>query len=196
MEQIRAFIAIELPEEVKTALKQLQDRLKSIDPSSAKWVDPQRIHLTLKFLGNVDADKIDPITQAIQDTAISFTSFNLHIDGLGCFPNPKRVQTIWIGLAGDIDKLQALQKNIELYVAALGFPTEKRLFTPHLTIARVREYVTSLQRQSLGEMISSTQIGFKLGIKVNSISLMQSRLTSGGAIYTRLCSVELKATCQ
>ena len=151
MEQIRSFIAIELPEEVKTGLKQVQDRLKSPDPSSAKWVDPQSIHLTLKFLGNVDADKIDSITQAIQDAASTVTSFDLKINGLGCFPNPRRVQTIWIGLTGDIDKLQALQRNIESYVSPLGFPTEKRPFTPHLTLARVREYVNRLNSVKLWE---------------------------------------------
>ncbi len=106
MEQIRSFIAIELPEEVKTGLKQVQDRLKSADPSCAKWVDPVGIHLTLKFLGNVDVDKIDAITQAIQDASITVAPFDLKIDRLGCFPNLRRVQIVWVGLNGDVDKLQ------------------------------------------------------------------------------------------
>jgi RNA 2',3'-cyclic 3'-phosphodiesterase len=195
MEQIRSFIAIELPEEVKEGLKQVEDRLKSSDSSSAKWVDPQNIHLTLKFLGNVDVDKIDSITRAIQDAARTTTSFELKIDGTGCFPNSRRVQTIWIGLTGDIDKLEALQRNIELWVAPLGFPTEKRPFKPHLTLARVRDYIDLEKRQVLGETVCGTQIELDLRIRVNSISLMRSQLTPAGAIYSKLCSVELKSPC-
>lgn len=129
MEQIRSFIAIELPEEVKTGLKQVQDRLKSADPSCAKWVDPVGIHLTLKFLGNVDVDKIDAITQAIQDASITVAPFDLKIDRLGCFPNLRRVQIVWVGLNGDVDKLQVFVNNIESHVAPLGFPTETSVYT-------------------------------------------------------------------
>ncbi len=192
MEQIRSFIAIELPEEVRTGLKQIQDLLKSFDSAPAKWVDPQSIHLTLKFLGNVNGEKISTIVQAIRDAAIEVTPFELKVDGLGSFPNPKRVQVVWIGLTGELEKLQALQKNIELQVAPLGFPTEKRPFAPHLTLARVRESVTPVQRQTLGTRIIETQIGLNLAIKVGAISLMRSRLTPAGAVYTRLSLVELK----
>ncbi len=192
MEQIRSFIAIELPEEVRTGLKQMQDLLKSFDSASAKWVDPQSIHLTLKFLGNVDGAKISTIVQAVRDAAIGATPFEMRIDGLGCFPSPKRVQVVWVGLIGELEKLQALQKNIELHVAPLGFPTEKRPFAPHLTLARVRESVTPVQRQTLGSRIVETQVGLNLSIKVSGVSLMRSRLTPAGAIYSRLGSVELK----
>jgi 2'-5' RNA ligase len=196
MEQIRLFIAIELPEPVKTGLKQIQDSLKSADPSVARWVDPQGIHLTLKFLGNVDVDKIDAITRAMQPAKMSVGAFDLQIADLGVFPNSRRVQIVWIGLGGSVDKLLELQKDIELYIAPLGFPPEKRPFTPHLTIARVREYATPVQRQALGEIVAKTQTELNLGIKVNSISLMRSQLTPKGAIYTRLCSAQLKSPCQ
>jgi RNA 2',3'-cyclic 3'-phosphodiesterase len=195
MEQVRSFIAIELPAEVKAGLKQVQDRLKSSDPSCAKWVDPQSIHLTLKFLGNVDIDRLDSITRAIQDASVSISPFELNIDDLGCFPNSRRVQTIWIGLTGDITQLQTLQNNVESRVSPLGFPTEKRLFTPHLTLARVRDYITPEQRQSLGALVTATQIKLNLNFKIISISLMRSHLTPAGAIYTRLRSVELKPPC-
>ena len=194
VEQIRSFIAIELPEEVKSGLKRIQDLLKSPDPATAKWVDLESIHLTLKFLGNVDVDKIDGVTRAIHHAVDAFTPFELNVDGLGCFPNPKRVQIIWVGLAGDIEKLLVLQGNIESCVSPLGFPTEKRPFTPHLTLARVREYVTPVQRQTLGEVVARTQTDHTLSFRVNSISLMKSRLTPAGAIYSRLDSVKLKSS--
>ena len=196
MEQIRSFIAFELPEEVKTGLKQIQDRLKSGDPSIAKWVDPQSIHLTLKFLGYVDSNKVTDIVQAMRNAVVTVSCFELKINGLGCFPSPARVQTIWVGLIGDLQKLQVLQNNLETYVAPLGFPTEKRTFTPHLTLARVRESAMPIQRQALGGLIGTTKIELNLPIEVNHISLMKSRLTPSGAIYTRLDSVELKSPCQ
>ena len=193
MEQIRSFIAIELSEEIKTGLKQIQDRLKSADPSIAKWVDPQSIHLTLKFLGNVPADRIPIVLQAMYDAAVTASSFTLKIDRLGCFPNPKSPRVVWVGLTGDLERLQTLQKNIELYVAPLGFPTEKRPFAPHLTLARVREHATSLQRQALGELIAETQINTNLCLQVNSFDLMRSQLTPSGAIYTRLRTIQLNS---
>jgi RNA 2',3'-cyclic 3'-phosphodiesterase len=195
LEKIRSFIAIELSEEIKTGLKQLQDRLKAPDPSIAKWVDPHSIHLTLKFLGYVDADKIAAIIQSIHAATTTVNPFALQVDGLGSFPSPDRVQVIWVGLIGDLERLQVLQENIELYVAPLGFPTEKRRFTAHLTLARVRESVTPFQRQALGKVIAGTQTEPNLPVEVNSISLMRSRLTPAGAIYTKLSSVELKSPC-
>jgi RNA 2',3'-cyclic 3'-phosphodiesterase len=196
MEQIRSFIAIELPETVKVGLKKVQDLLKSADPTCAKWVDPGSIHLTLKFLGNVDVDRIDAVAGAMQKAAVIVSPFNLKIETLGSFPNLKRVQVVWVGLTGDIDELLALQQKVESYVAPLGYPTEKRSFTPHLTLARIRDFATPVQRQALGEIVTKTQIEPNLSIKVNSISLMRSQLTPAGAIYTRLRSVELKSPCQ
>ena len=193
MEQIRSFIAIELPEEVKSGLKKVQEGLKSAHPTCARWVDPYSIHLTLKFLGNTTTAKIAAITQSMSEAAQTVSPFHLEVKGPGAFPNLKRVQVIWIGLSGDLDKLQALQKNIEAKVSPLGFPPENRLFTPHLTLARLRETATPLERQEMGDIIINTKIESDLLIQVNTIHLIKSQLTRGGAIYTRLCSVELKA---
>jgi RNA 2',3'-cyclic 3'-phosphodiesterase len=196
MEEIRSFIAIELPEEVKRGLQQMQNRLKSADPSSAKWVDPNSIHLTLKFLGNVSPDKIEAIVQAMQLAAGNITPFTLEMQGLGAFPNLRRAQVVWAGLIGDIEKLNLLQGNLERTVSPLGFPTEKRAFTPHLTLARVRDYATPAQQQALGEAIARAKFESSMIIKVSSISLMKSQLSRAGAIYSRLSSVELSPSCQ
>lgn len=196
MDQIRSFIAIELPESVKTGLKQVQDYLRSNDPTGAKWVDPESIHLTLKFLGNVDADKVEAVTQAIQSASKNIGPFHLELKGLGAFPSLRRVQVVWVGITGDLDELLALQKQIEFYVSPLGFPTEKRGFTPHLTLARVRDMATPQDRQSLSELISRTEIGSNLTIHVSSVNLMRSQLTRAGAIYSRLSSTQLSPSCQ
>jgi 2'-5' RNA ligase len=195
MEQIRSFIAVELPEEVKSGLRQVQETLKSTNPSCARWVDPYSIHLTLKFLGNVDANKIDVIVRSIKKAVQPVTPFRLEVKGVGFFPSLQRVQVVWIGLTGDIEKLQLLQNNIETEVSPLGFPTEKRAFTPHLTLARLRDNAGLLERQKMGEIIAKTEIETNMIIQVSSISLMRSQLTRNGAIYTRLSSIGLSPSC-
>jgi len=174
----------------------MQDILKANDPSCAKWVNPDSIHLTLKFLGNVDAGKIDAIALSMRDAAQSVNPFQLEIKELGAFPNLRRVQVIWVGLSGDMEKLESLQKRIECNLVPLNFPPEKRPFIPHLTLARLHDYTAPEKRQALGELVAKTKNDSNLIINVNSISLMRSQLTRTGAIYTRLCSAELKLSCQ
>jgi RNA 2',3'-cyclic 3'-phosphodiesterase len=195
LDQIRAFIAIELPESVKAGLKRVQDKLKSVDPACAKWVDPDGVHLTLKFLGNIDAARMKDIIGLINEASQIVTPFHLELKGLGAFPNLKRTQIIWVGINGELDKLQILQKQIEDKLAGIGFPPEGRTFTPHLTLARLREYATVLQRQTIGEAISRQILESGLIINVNTVSLMKSLLTPAGAVYTELASIKLKSSC-
>ncbi|MBI4303902.1 MAG: RNA 2',3'-cyclic phosphodiesterase [Chloroflexi bacterium] len=189
MEQIRAFIAIELPSELKNGLYQLETELKRRQ-SSARWVDPENIHLTLNFLGNIDAAKTGEITEAMEEAAQGIPPFQLEVKELGVFPNLKRVQVVWVGISGEVDKLMQLQQGLETNLAILGFAPEERKFTPHLTLARVRNEASFEERQKLGQLIASTQ--FEGGtIRVDAISLMRSELTRAGPIYTRLSLVKL-----
>lgn len=190
-EQIRSFIAIELPEEAKTSLRRIQENLKRDDPSCAKWVEPQSIHLTLKFLGNIGARMIDRIILVMKEAAEGIPPFKISIKGAGAFPNLRRVQTIWAGLEGDLEVLQKLQNNVETGLKPLGFVPENRPFTPHLTLARVRDTATLLQRQALGDMIAGIKIEANPVIEVKSFNLMKSQLTRTGPIYTCLSSVDL-----
>jgi 2'-5' RNA ligase len=191
MEQIRSFIAIELPDELKAELVQLEARLKSVDQPFVKWVDPYSIHMTLKFLGNVSASSIGEITRAMEEATRGVSSFNLQVGDLGVFPNLRRVQVAWVGLSGEIDKIARLQQRIESSLAPLGFTPESRKFVPHLTLARVRNQASLNERQRLGELIASTSFKAVHNIKVDSISLMKSQLTRQGAIYSRISSAGL-----
>jgi 2'-5' RNA ligase len=191
MEQVRCFVAIKLPEEIKAALSQLQAELKSGSQSPVKWVDPYSIHLTLKFLGNVNRDMTSQITEAMGEAAPGVSPFHLEIKGLGVFPNPRRVQVIWVGVGGEVESLLKLQKGIESALEGLGFAPEARAFTPHLTLGRVRERASPDERQRLGELIASTKSEAGYTFKVNSVSLMRSQLTREGAIYSQLSAVEL-----
>ncbi len=191
MEQIRSFIAIELPDEFRLELGQLEARLKSGEPPWVKWVDTHSIHLTLKFLGNVAVDRTGEITRAMGETAQGIPPFQLEIKDLGVFPNLKRVQVAWVGIRGEVDKLVQLQQRIESNLARLGFTPESRAFTPHLTLARLHNRASSDERQRFGQLIADTKFEAST-IKVDAINLMRSQLTREGAIYSRISSVRLK----
>jgi len=192
MEQIRSFIAIELPEELKAGLVELQARLKSGMQPAVKWVDPYSIHLTLKFLGNIAVDKIAAITRAMEEAAQEISPFQLKVKNLGVFPNLRRVQVVWVGINGDVDKLNRLQQRIEFNLVPLGFARESRPFVPHLTLARLRDRASPDERQKFGQLIADTKLEAVYTIKVDSINLMRSQLTREGAIYSQISSVELK----
>ena len=192
MEQVRSFIAIELPDEVKSGLAKLQAQLKTGKQPPVKWADPYGIHLTLKFLGNIAAGKISEITRAMEVAAQEISPFHLEVKDLGVFPNLRRVQVIWVGISGDIDQLGQLQQRIESNLAPLGFAPESRKFVPHLTLARVREQASPEERQSFGQLIAGTRFEAAYGFSVDSINLMRSQLTREGAIYSRISSVRLK----
>jgi len=192
IEQVRSFIAIELPGELKEGLTQLQAQLKLSNPSAVKWVDPYNIHLTLKFLGNIVVGRISEITRAIEEATQGISPFHLEVKGLGVFPNLRRVQVAWVGVSGEIDKISQLQQRIESNLVPLGFAAESRAFTPHLTLARLRDRALPDERERFGQLIDVTKFEAGYTIEVDAINLMKSQLTREGAICSRLSAIELK----
>jgi 2'-5' RNA ligase len=192
MEKIRSFIAVELPAGIKLALAKMQSQLKSGGGGRIKWVDPDIMHLTLKFLGNVDTALTVEITAALRKACLGIGPFPIELDKLGVFPNARRVQVVWVGLKGEVEKLGRLQQNIDAVLAPLGFKAENRPFTPHLTLARVREEATPEERQALGQLVTVTVPQSGGSFKVDAVHLMRSQLTRNGPIYTRIDSAALK----
>jgi len=191
MEQVRSFIAIELPDELKLGLAQLEAKLKMSNQPWVKWVDPYSIHLTLKFLGSIGVDRTGEVTKAMEAAVQGIPPFRLEVKDLGAFPSLRRVQVAWVGVSGEVDKLSQLQRRLESNLARLGFAPESRPFTPHLTLARLRNQASLDERQSFGELIATTKFEAAYTVKVDAISLMKSQLTREGAIYSRISSVEL-----
>ncbi len=191
-ELIRSFIAIELPPAVKQELITLEGVLKKRSPPVVRWVDPQAIHLTLKFLGDVASDRIDEIVMAIDEATQGLSPFRLELQEVGAFPNLDRVQVVWVGTKGELDKLAYLQKQIESNTEQLGFPREERAFTPHLTLGRLRNYTSPDDRKKLGQILAQTPFASSQIITVDSVNLMKSQLTSNGAIHTQLYASPLK----
>ncbi len=184
---MRLFIAIEIPEEIKKEMAAIQRRLKDAG-ADAGWTRPEGIHLTLKFLGEVPETKISGIMAALANAAKGAGGFRLAVEGVGTFPNPKSARVVWVGVSGDVEKLASLQTAVEDSMAGLGFEREKRAFTPHLTLGRIK-YIHSRERW-LKALDSVKDAGLP-ALEVKAVSLMKSELKPSGAVYTEMGRVEL-----
>jgi 2'-5' RNA ligase len=191
-EKVRLFTAIELPEKTKRELARIQGELIRIcGRSPTRWVAAESMHLTLNFLGDFLLSNLGDIKSVALQVAATFGIFELTLADLGAFPNLERPRVIWVGLDGNTDRLCKIQKSLEELLAGLGFNSETRPFSPHLTLARVRDETTAVDKKKLGQAICSTICKANCSIPVCAISLVKSQLTSGGPIYTVLSSVPL-----
>ncbi|MBN1933429.1 MAG: RNA 2',3'-cyclic phosphodiesterase [Anaerolineae bacterium] len=185
MSTIRTFIAIELPQETLNSIARAQARIKQDTPEGlVRWVQPQGIHLTLKFLGDTPTNQVAAIGEALQAACAPHGPFTLSVGGLGCFPDLKRPRVVWIGVDEPGGHLKRLQQSIERMVAPLGFPTEGRPFSPHLTLGRVKEGRAD-ELRALGEYVARARVQAS-EVRATSVSLIRSDLLPGGAVYTPL----------
>lgn len=192
--EIRSFIAIELPGEVKAGLHQLQSELKSAKHDFIKWVAPEGIHITLKFLGNISSRKVTEITKAMEEASRNASCFQLELSKLGAFPNLRQPRVLWLSVGGEVDKLIALQQCIDAALSPLGFVQETRPFAPHLTLARLRERSSPQDRRDFGELVMKTPVEVNYKINVGSVSLMRSQLLPSGAVYSCLAEGKLESS--
>ncbi len=200
MPTVRTFIAIELSPEVLAALGQVQDRLRRGEGGRAgRWVKAEGIHLTLKFLGEVPAERLEAIYQAVGQACRGHTPFELAVAELGCFPNLRRPRVVWVGVREETGQLAGLQEAVECELNRLGFPPEGRKFTPHLTLARVQDRASPRwhsgasprEIEALGKAVGTAQIGELARMRVEAVSVMKSDLRPEGAIYTELYRIPL-----
>lgn len=191
-EQVRSFIAIELSQETKSELAYLQEGLKqACGYCPAKWVAVESIHLTLNFLGDVPLSRLDDIKSAVAQAAAESDTFELALNRLGAFPNLEHPHIVWVGLSGSIEKLSKIQKRLEQLLVMLGSNSENRPFSPHLTLARVRDEASAADKKRLGQALSSITCKTNCLILVRQVSLIKSQLTPADPIYTVLSSATL-----
>jgi 2'-5' RNA ligase len=185
--KIRAFVAIALPPDVRDVLLRVQTAIKAYN-LKLKWVQPQNIHLTLKFLGDVPATQIDTIHQHCREASDNVRPLALTAQGLGVFPGLRRPRVLWAGVGGASDRLKVLHSEIEQGLASCGYPPERKAFRAHLTLARIKAPVApALLAEALANQANYTPQPFN----VTALTLMQSRLTPSGAIYTPLKTIPL-----
>lgn len=187
-ELIRAFIAIELPKEIHEGLKKVQGELKD-SMRDVRWTKYGNVHLTLKFLGDTEAKKIDAINKALQSIADGFSPFVISLAGIGAFPNSRKPSVVWTGIQKGADETADLANQIEKAMEKFGFEREKRSFKPHLTIGRVREIKYPSQ---LKDALDSSNIGEIGEFTADKISLIKSQLDPAGSIYTTLFEASFK----
>jgi RNA 2',3'-cyclic 3'-phosphodiesterase len=191
MDVVRSFIAIDLPTDVRAGLTSLEDRLKARRHPFVKWVDPESMHLTLKFLGNVTVDSIPQIVEAMSGVGQAHSPFKLQVAGTGAFPNWERPQVVWVGVGGESDKLSALHRELESALSPMGFTPEARSFSAHLTLGRLRDRVTTDDRRRFAEFAQKISFEASRPFEVNAIRLMRSQLTPTGPIYSEQAAVRL-----
>jgi 2'-5' RNA ligase len=181
MESIRTFIALPLPDKILAELDKLITYMKPFS-RDIKWVRPSSIHLTLKFLGNLDPEQLAAVfagmDRLFQQQQASFT---LVTGGPGAFPNSRRPRVLWVGVEGSgIPQLLNLQNRIEKVMAEEGFPEEKRSFSPHLTVGRFK-------MARAAEKLMSEYMAYHfpaLELKVQEVLVMKSELKPSGAVYS------------
>ena len=186
-QSIRTFIAMELPDSIKSLLEQVQQELKKLR-LAARWVRPQNIHLTLKFLGNINPGDIEKIGGAMADAAGDSAPITLTVGGIGFFPGIKRPRVIWVGLGGQTDALRNFQRKLASRLASIGLPSDKKSFKAHLTLGRIRQAVNP---NILSQIIRDYSDLGNLKFSVDRIILFQSDLKPSGAVYSHLKQVEL-----
>ena len=187
---IRAFLAIDPPENILQAMSRLQEKLKREISGRISWTKPQGQHLTLKFFGDISSEDVKNICSAVQNRVASGQSFNLKIEKLGVFPDARRPRVLWCGVTGDTEKLSIFQKQLDSDFAGIGFPAEDRPFHAHLTLGRIKD---SRGLTGINEALIKYSAFAAEEFNCTELILFQSRLTPQGAIYTKLAEFFLGA---
>ena len=188
---MRAFIAIDVPEEVKGALRDLQRTLASSLKDGIRWVDPYSTHLTVKFLGEIERSLIPALQQSIQLALQDVEEVEVEAAGLGTFPDARAPRVLWVGLRGNVQVLTTVQKRLDEELVKLGLPPEKRPFSPHLTLGRISDRASKEVASGIGRLIVSMPAS-EIEFTIKTLSLMESNLTPRGAQYTRVFTHRFK----
>ncbi len=187
-EKIRSFIAVKIPRNVTEHIGKIQEEMKKYS-LKMRWASPENIHLTLKFLGDIQPGDVKPVREAMEETAAGFCRMTLTAGGVGVFPGIRRPRVVWIGLKGNTPELIGMQKKLDNRLKEIGYTPEKRGFKGHLTVGRARG---NLDPKTVTELISEFS-GFETEpFPVEEIVLFRSDLKPKGAVYTPLSTCVLK----
>ncbi len=179
---LRAFIAVPIPDAVALFMMQIQARLQ-LPGMNIRWVAAKNIHLTLKFLGDIDPSRVPAVTAQMDAAAGVTAAFSLKVKGVGGFPDLRHARVLWVGLAGDLDRLKAVQAAIESGLESVGFTRQSRDFGAHLTIGRIRRRIDA---QLIGKSVEPLKAVASNFFRVDRLMLFKSILKPDGPEYTLL----------
>lgn len=189
MEKVRTFIAIKLTPEIISNISRVQEELKRTD-AQVKWVEPDNIHLTLKFLGYITKEELEKVKLATREALKPLAPLEVRVYGLSAFPKIEYPRVIWVGIDRGREVLKRIASNLEERLAIIGFVKEKRPFSPHLTLGRVK---SSKGRERLIEAFIKLKASNLGNMRVTQISIMKSELKPQGPIYTSLEEIDLRS---
>jgi 2'-5' RNA ligase len=189
---IRTFIAVDLPQAVLDSLGQISVQLQEKLPSTpVRWVDFSKMHLTLKFLGDISQENIGMVKKILQSECAKRQVMEIGIGGIGAFPKMRHPRVIWIGVEAPAE-LSDLRRGIEDGVARLGYNYDKYEFTPHLTLGRISRKASARDVRAVGDVLADFQVGFIGVARLDAVHLYRSDLNPEGARYTRLFTAPLE----
>ena len=183
---IRTFVAIELDDDAKAHIAAAIETLSQKRIDNLRLVRPEGVHLTLKFLGDIEVSQVPRVADAMKHAASQQDPFSLTLGAPGVFPNTNRARVLWIGVDGEIRALKFLQAEVEEALTSVGFAAERQPFNPHLTIGRMHHRASRFDRQRATDALASMCLPANQTVAVNSISLMKSILRPSGAVYQRI----------
>ena len=188
---IRAFVAVGIAAAAREQLSGAAGRIRERIPDGIQWANPDGMHLTLKFMGNLPVSAVAPLLEALEAAAAGRRPFALELAGLGAFPHRRPPRVLWAGVGGDLEALAGLQQAAEAAITGLGYPPETRRFAPHITLGRPRRGLSDAQLSRIGAAVYGVAPPRPAGWRVTSVELMRSELLPSGARYTALGSAAL-----
>lgn len=190
-DHVRLFVACEVPDEVKEAIGETIEGLRKKSGPAVRWIKPEGVHVTLKFLGEVPVKKLPAVKLAIQEAVVGHSPFELEFSNIGTFGGREGLRIMWVGIAGDVLRLEALVRAVNAALAVVGFEPERRPFRPHLTLGRVRDEIGTRHRAEIEVAVGKTDVP-GVSWRTSQVSLMRSKLGPGGASYEVLATFPLR----
>ena len=190
-DDIRAFLAIRLPDDVAATLGHLTNQVAQARVDGLMPVRPENMHLTLKFFGNINARQVESIVDSVTHTVKSIRPFTLRLGNVGAYPNNRSPRVLWVGLDGDVAPLQDVHRRIETALGQVAIEPDAREFRPHLTIARIRDRASHTERRKAAEALFSAEFRSGLTVPVDRINLIRSILLPDGPEYTSLAEIPI-----
>jgi len=187
---VRTFVAVEISADLRKRVQRFLEELRE-GISGVTWVAPQNLHVTLKFLGDVEEARIDEVCRTVAEAVASCAPFDLQVRGVGAFPRIERPQTLWLGLAAGREQLVELYRPVNRLLHQLGFPREERQFAPHLTIGRIRD--RSAEGAQLAARLRQHADRDFGSCRIDEAAIFSSVLGRGGPTYEALGHAPLAA---
>lgn len=192
-DHVRLFVACEVPGDIRDIVGTVIETLRARSGADVRWIRPEGVHVTLKFLGEVPVKKLPAVKLAVQEAVVGHAPFELEFSNIGTFGGREGLRMMWVGIAGDVLRLEALVRAVNRAFAVVGFEPERRPFRPHLTLARVRDEVPTRRRAEIEVAVGKMAVPTN-GWRTTQVSLMRSRLTAQGAQYEVIASFPLRVS--